>query len=138
MFDSLAKMFSGGLDSLLGGGAQYSPMMGEAMGVTPEIWAGANPLEQKGIMDSFSGLGFDGGQNGLAGMFKNTDLMDLGKLGFGYAGMQEQKKNNKLNRKLTQQNIDENGRITDGREKAADIFNNPSSGLAAYGSSTVG
>lgn len=132
MLDGLAKMFSGmgnSLGDLFGGNnslmASYNPAM-ESMGVTSDIWGGASPIEQAGILDSMKGLGLDK-QGGLAGVLGNFDIMDAAKLGFGYSGMQEQKKNNKLNRKLTQQNIDENNRITGGREKAADIFNNTTS-----------
>lgn len=119
MLDGLIDMFSKGLNGLgglLGGNA--APEMGA------HTWAQdfVSPTTSGGLGGSLAG----------SSLFKDMDLMDFGKLGLGYMGMKEQKKNNKLNRTLTQQNIDENNRITDGREKVAGIFNSTPSLAAGY------
>ena len=127
--DGLASMLGG----LFGDGGSALPSFTTNAGLQDTIGS------QAGDMTQLLGRGIDGGgMGGLAGMLKDFDLTDVMKGYFGYQGMQEQKKNNKLNRKLTTQNINENDRITKGKEDVGDIFNTPSSGLASYGSSTVG
>lgn len=134
MFDGLIDMFSKGLSGL---GNLFGGSSPAATGSTWVTNPALDSIAKTADMTKMGDATFDFSK-GLAGsglfgdMFKGIDLMDMGKLGLGYMGMQEMKKNNKLNRTLTQQNIDENNRITDGREKVAGIFNSAPSLAAGY------
>lgn len=127
----LAGMFKDGMGSigdLLG--------MGGTGGATPWTTNASmmnNPALQGGDMTQLLGRGIDGGGMGsLAGLMKDFGLKDLGEFGLGYMAMNDMKKNNKVERKLGNQQIAENDRITGGREHVAGLFNAAPSLAAGY------
>lgn len=117
------------------GGSSGSNMSNFATGSGLTDAAGKTFSSQAGDTTQLLGRGIDAGlagslTNNLKGLLGDFDIMDLGKLGLGYMGMQEQKKTNKKNNTLLDQNIAENDRITLAREDLKRKFAEPT-GLAA-------
>lgn len=130
MFDSLAKMFSGGMDgisNLFSSGNSTWATNPALQGIADT----ANPAGMGQATFDFS-KGLAGSSGMLDGLFKNMSLKDWGELGIGALTAKEMMKSNDLNNTLTKQNIDENNRIKEGREKVAGIFNSTPSLAAGY------